>query len=159
MKVNNLVQCSTSHIQTFECVRSSGVLITQCQPYYHQLSLWAPCLDDSVLTIVLQPIIFQILGLEPQLMVGSSLESWNCLPDFIPDFLSMLYNFLIRHHPAILYLHGHYCPSFLFPFPFHSPSLHSSPTLCLPLFFLLFLFLPNFSPSSHSPISNLPCTV
>lgn len=79
MRVNHLVQCSTSQTHTFICARSSGVLITLCQPYYHQLSLWAPRLDDSVLTIVLQPIIFQIPGLESWLTVGSSLESWNCL--------------------------------------------------------------------------------
>lgn len=117
MRVNHLVQCSTSQTHTFVCARSSAVLITLCQPYYHQLSLWAPRLDDSVLTIVLQPIIFQIPGLESWLTVGSSLESWNCLLTSYPSSFP--------------------CCIILFPPLFHRPTStylsFSSPLLFPPL--------------------------
>lgn len=100
MKANNLVQCSTSQTQALVCVGSYGVLITLCLPYYRQLSLWAPCLDDSVLTIVLQPIIFQIPELELQLTKRVCFGKLKLLADFIPDFPSVRPNFLFASLPC-----------------------------------------------------------
>lgn len=119
------------------CVRSCAVLIAVWQPYYHQLSLRALCLDDSVLTVVLQPIISQIPGLESQLTVGSSLESWKC------SFTSYMTSFF----PVSIWLLLLFC--FL---PFSVPCLISS-LLTLRLLLLLFLSWHSFSFTSFS-ISN-----
>lgn len=134
MKASHLVQCFTSHTHTFVCVSSSGVLITLCRPYYQQLSLWAPCLHDSVLTIVLQPIIFQIPGLESQLTVVVFFGKLKLLANFISDFLSMLYNFLLAIIPQSACQSGYNC-AFI--------SFLSFPCLCT----YLTTFFPSLFPS------------
>lgn len=63
----------------------SVVLITACRSRYRQLPLWSTRLDDSVLTIALQPVIFQIPGLRSQCSVGCFSGTFILLADYLPS--------------------------------------------------------------------------
>ena len=160
MKVNNLEKCFISQTQTFVCAKSSSILITLCQPYYHQRSLWASSLDDSVLTIVLQPIILLILGPELQLTIGSSLESRNCwLTSYVTSPLCSI-SFPPSNFQHFLYPPGYNCPSFTSSFLSLSFHRYIAYLLSLYLFLLpISITAVSFSLSSFTSFFNLSCTV
>lgn len=64
-------------------VRSS-ILISACRSCCRRLPLWSARLDDSVLTIALQPIIFQIPELCSQRSVGCFSGMFILLADYLP---------------------------------------------------------------------------